>query len=1550
MNTPRHLALLCLLACLLVLPARILSAQSSEPPAYEIGQIPSLRVWYSADAQVSFIVQATVLGAGTTLSASFDPADGIAGSRTFDPATGAFLYVPAAGDAESFVISFQAVNATNSVPQTVTITPLRPLPAESSVFGLLPKGALPLDDSRDFMDVTERTVSGTVWFNAQNRASLRDIVIVGKAVVFEPGHANSLWNYHDNDDLRTMSIHAETLVIRGALRLPATNLEIYATEVRFEDQDGQPAASITTTPRASSAQPAQFANGRPGHNGGSLTLFADAITGAGSTPRFILTGGNGERAGQGRRGTNGANRSVVHEIKNGIYGFKWTDNNTIYAFFDGLINTSAGSTTWPGDGGDATPGGRPGTAGDGGSVTSNLTLAAWTSNSGGRQGTVADFQSGGTGGTPRQAWRRYYTSDGLQRYDERFSSNGSGASGPNSTKITGSVGSVNTLPGDLRWLDPLALQKVLIYVRRAYLAQHFDYTRETLTDYVGLLDAAMASTAWTALSLDARTDLAQILDEMRGLLARIESNLDYFGNPAGWVPMLSFEVNKLAFDNEIPRALRIMYLNHWLGNRATTLQQKTDAMTKLRTEVRDQVAADRAAYATAIAAIPGLEFQAREVQDRINQTKTDIETLKNDLLPKAKNIALLKKTARTLGAVAEIFPVGQPYVGVAGSTLSRATEIDPDAPWTENTLILGTHAAGSFASSGANGKAQAVEGAAGDADVEAASQQVTVEQLQTLQKPVLDLLGETINQVRQSQSPTPEVEAELQRLMADEPAYRVMLGRIRSLNADKARFVSELTQTMQTVVRLSSAITRGLLTIDRLNRAIQANSLVLNPETLAYLSGMNERARERLLKYHYFMARAYEYRLLKPYEGDLDLNAIVDRFVSLAADPQNPGSTLTAEQFASLQAVYEDQVSAIAFGILTEYNSNRPTLSAPVRLTLPQDMLDQINAGGSPTINLEDEGLFLPSQENVRIVDLRVIDLQVTYTGSRDDVFYGDVIFQHAGTSRLQKEGESYLFRHYNEDTRSKLEWSTRFDPYDGSLDPVQPSAADQSLLKALLSTGSSSPSTDDLLLYSRPAADADLTIFKDVNARGGAGFTITSMRIELTYDFTRMSDQIRTLKVAGATDGPQPRVAFGAADRNGRTAGEGSFTRAFDIGTTVAITADEQIGQYRFDHWEGAGIVDPTSAATTVSMSASREVRPVYKLIALRTLTVSGGTGSGEYSEGDVVPIAAAVPAGQRFVRWEGATVADAGAAQTTVIVTADTTVRAIYEAIGSFSALVNISNRALVGTGADILIPGFVIQGTGTKRILVRAVGPSLARFGVAGTLADPQMSLYRRQPGTTTDVIVAANDNWGTNANAAEIVSTSSSLGAFSLTAGSADAALLLDVQPGQYSVVASGVGDTTGVAIVEVYDADASQADARLVNISGRARVGVGDQILIPGFVVEGDAPRRFLIRAVGPSLARFGVGGTLADPALVIYKRRPGTTIDDEIARNDNWGDAANAAQVVSSSSAVGAFSLLAGSADAAVLIDLEPGAYTAAASGVGATTGVALVEVYEVTE
>jgi hypothetical protein len=256
--------------------------------------------------------------------------------------------------------------------------------------------------------------------------------------------------------------------------------------------------------------------------------------------------------------------------------------------------------------------------------------------------------------------------------------------------------------------------------------------------------------------------------------------------------------------------------------------------------------------------------------------------------------------------------------------------------------------------------------------------------------------------------------------------------------------------------------------------------------------------------------------------------------------------------------------------------------------------------------------------------------------------------------------------------------------------------------------------------------------------------------------------------------------------------------------------------------------------------------------------------------------------------------------------------------------SHLANISTRMRVGAGDNVLIAGFIVEGTGNKRILIRGVGPSLATFGISSPLQDPILELN-----ATGGDLVMANDNWPENSNAAEI--TASGLAPTDRN----ESALLLSVAPGSYTAVLRGKSDSTGTGLVEVYDLD-TDGPAKIVNISTRGFVLTGDNVMIGGLIISGNEPSQLVLRGIGPSLSDFGVPDVLADPLLELHDGNGSL-----IVANNNWRDMQEFA-LQNTGLAPG------NDLESAILISVTAGNYTAILKSAHDATGNGLIEVYKI--
>jgi hypothetical protein len=247
------------------------------------------------------------------------------------------------------------------------------------------------------------------------------------------------------------------------------------------------------------------------------------------------------------------------------------------------------------------------------------------------------------------------------------------------------------------------------------------------------------------------------------------------------------------------------------------------------------------------------------------------------------------------------------------------------------------------------------------------------------------------------------------------------------------------------------------------------------------------------------------------------------------------------------------------------------------------------------------------------------------------------------------------------------------------------------------------------------------------------------------------------------------------------------------------------------------------------------------------------------------------------------------------------------------------NIATRMKVLTNDNVLIAGFIVTGPSgsSKKVLIRGLGPSLAQFGVPGTLSDPLLELHN---GNTA----IANDNWQQG-------DTSQIPSGFA-PSDPREAVIVAILAPGNYSAVVKGAHGETGVGIAEVYDLDAASA-AKLANISTRGFINTGDDVMIGGFIVGGTEPAKILVRAIGPTLTDFGVQGALQDPTLELHDSN-GMTIS-----NDDWRE--------TQESEITATTIPPNkNQEPAILATLVPGNYTAVVRGKNNATGVGLVEAY----
>ncbi len=259
------------------------------------------------------------------------------------------------------------------------------------------------------------------------------------------------------------------------------------------------------------------------------------------------------------------------------------------------------------------------------------------------------------------------------------------------------------------------------------------------------------------------------------------------------------------------------------------------------------------------------------------------------------------------------------------------------------------------------------------------------------------------------------------------------------------------------------------------------------------------------------------------------------------------------------------------------------------------------------------------------------------------------------------------------------------------------------------------------------------------------------------------------------------------------------------------------------------------------------------------------------------------------------------------------------------SASHFANISTRMDVGTGNNVMIAGFIVSGSQSKTVIIRALGPTLGSYGVANALSDPMLELHDSSGAT-----IATNDDWQTGSQASQISSSGYAPN------NSNEPALIATLAAGAYTAIVRGYNNSTGIALVEAYEFDT--LSTRLSNISTRGQVGTNQNVLIGGLIISGSTSKKLIVRAIGPSLASppFSLSGTLSNPTLELHD-----TSGNLLASNDDWGSGTQAAAISASGYQPS------NAKESAIIATLASGNYTAIVRGVNDSTGIALVDAYD---
>jgi hypothetical protein len=435
-----------------------------------------------------------------------------------------------------------------------------------------------------------------------------------------------------------------------------------------------------------------------------------------------------------------------------------------------------------------------------------------------------------------------------------------------------------------------------------------------------------------------------------------------------------------------------------------------------------------------------------------------------------------------------------------------------------------------------------------------------------------------------------DVKSILSDLRASEPRLAELHSMIEELHIRQRELIKETQRTVENINRLGTEMSSGILAIDALNRSIGSKSIVLDQRALLYLNEMESQAWYRLKKYHYYLAKSYEYRTLNKYTGNLNIKSIYDKVTEIAKSSKHDPVLNKADIQAALVTLYQEQLNLIRDKILTDFNNGAPQPSSAKRnFRLTREDLNILNKTGSLPINLVERGLFPPNREDIRITSLEVQHVRTTAVSSRSEL-QTEINVLYPAFSKIKKNGEIYFFV-YNKDWNENIKWGADYyfsNNTNGKLEPIKPSKDFESLLKSLL------PSLDrEAVVQIRPSAWADLTI-KKVDYEDGFPknqfINIDSLEFRLEYDFIQSQSQNAIVEVSTSEKWMDAHIKVSQTDLEERKDGRGNFFRTYNKFKQVTLSAPKQYGKWKFVGWTEAGQPVRGSVDTTLNLTLSRD------------------------------------------------------------------------------------------------------------------------------------------------------------------------------------------------------------------------------------------------------------------------------------------------------------------------------------------------------------------------
>lgn len=920
------------------------------------------------------------------------------------------------------------------------------------------KSSLRADDLRYNQFVVSRNKSLNIKNYVTFNEGLRTVKLYGKKIVLGKAQTQQFYKLINKaQDIEKLIIHAEELEIHDPLMVYGTDVEIKVKKLSFFN-DGK----IDTTPVSKNVDAAKFTDGVDGLDAGNINLIAEVVQQDSVQVRFILDGGNGQKAGPGTKGNPGTKAHIVHGKD---YFYYAHEHCVTYRRHGGRADMKSTNGTScdtdkkkgkrSGNGSNAKIGGRPGSPGNAGIITtSNDLKMIQISTKGGKPGAEDAVRKGGTPGSPATtcAYHKYshsredYKSRSKGRYGCQTATHGKDAQPKKANSRFGKTGGISFDRDKNQWVTDSFLRSHLKFTKETFLTNNIFYTRNLINELKTHLKVAEKSLT-----------SSQVGIELAEIESKIDMNLDFFGNKVGWVPNMAFEVNYDLFVKEVKRNIKLMYLAHRIKldlqkgivklDDIKRMQQEYEVKILAREESINNMVSDQVLNSELLGE---LKTAQEEFEYELKLVEAEIKRrAKKNLTPKKKGF--LDKAVKIFAAASKVIPVGQPALAAAGMGVEFIHNATNGSKTTSEIL---TELPGVYAQfRKADFKKSLVELniAMDDMSPRHIPSLRTMEQkkeyfnkVKDFTSPIYKAVAGQLAMQKNRSIPRSELEKEIARLKKGNPLFNKLSEKLNVLLFKKTQVNKKLETLLANINKLNTEITEDTIVMSYLFDDVEE---LIKEDAIGFLEQMDSlytKSLRRIEYYDYILSKSFSYRFLSPAPVGDNLSARLERVLAEINDEDSFDGNLE-----TMWSTYDESLTRYVEDIIKKFENDGSTQSLSLEMELTKEELVTLNDGKSIYLNLVDRNIFGTNKEDLRIEDIEVLD-DVGFSQSPGNF---DIVTTHLGKALIEKNGETYYFDLAGK--RNHWIWTSNYNYKTGHVYSNEVSEADGTLLRSI--TGANS-------------------------------------------------------------------------------------------------------------------------------------------------------------------------------------------------------------------------------------------------------------------------------------------------------------------------------------------------------------------------------------------------------------------------------------------------------------------------------------------------------------